>query len=69
MFCLSRAHDIISQSENTECCLKLVDSRNDINILLYVNAECRYFGTKVYLHCWILTHFHHHFNVTVVSNF
>ena len=52
---LSRAHDIISQSENTkyihECCLKLADSRNNINILFYFNAECRYLGTKVYIHC------------------
>jgi len=47
-FYLSHAHDIISQSENTESRLKLADSRNDINILLYFNAECRY------LHCWIL---------------
>ena len=39
---LSCAHDIISQSENTECCLKVADSINDINIMLYFDAECRY---------------------------
>ena len=46
-------HNIIGKTENTkyihECCLTLADSRNDINILLYFNAECRYFGTKVYI--------------------
>jgi len=41
--------------------MKLADQgRNDF-IILYFNAECRYFGTKVNIHCWILIHFYHHF--------
>ena len=54
-FYLSCAHNIISQSLNTyihKCCLKSTDSRNDF-ILSYWNAKCLYFGTKVYIHCWI----------------
>jgi len=46
------SYDVIRQSENTKyiyICLKLADSRNDINMLLYFNAEWRYFGTKVLL--------------------
>ena len=73
-FYLSCAHNIISQSLNTyihKCCLKSTDSRNDF-ILSYWNAKCLYFGTKVYIHCWISStsfdKFSQSFLFTLVNN-
>jgi len=57
LFILCARHNKPIRKHLIHICLKLAVGRNDINILLYFNAECRYFGTKVYINCWILTNF------------